>query len=164
MREFKRPGFIDFNFERLHVGFVGSDNKDFAVISIGANPFSEPENPRFAILVAGAQYPGTALALQKLADPAFFVDHPFGGILEADVPRKQISTKNISWWDKIENSDVSWHTAGSNDLKYEPKLIQSKLKAWYERMSKGSLVPHLTQEEVMKHIDLIDALARARAV
>jgi hypothetical protein len=162
MREFKRPGFIDFNFEYLHVGFVGAADKDFAVISIGLNPFSDPDNPRFAILVAGAQHPGTALALEKLAHPGFFVKHPFGGILEADVPGPDYSLRSVYWWDKIEKSTVDWHKAGKTDLSYSPTDLRDKLVVWSERIAKNSFIPQITAEEVKQHIGLIDALAAAK--
>ena len=163
MREFKGPGFVNFVYDQLHVGFVGAENKDFAVISLGMNPYSDPNDPRFAILVAGAQYPGTALALRKFAEPKFFEQHPFGGILEADVPRRDLSMKTIQWWDKIENSSTDWHRVSNDPLAYSPSQFSAKLQEWCERISKKSLVPYVTQEEIQRHIGLIDALAAAKA-
>ena len=162
MRQSKRPAFIDYNYEFLEVGFIGADNLDFAVVSIGLNPFSEPENPRFAILVAGAQHPGTALALRQLADQTLFKNHPFGGVLEVDVPDRKIAPKNIPWWDKVENSSARWHSVGTTDLGYTPETLTKRLEDWASRLKSGGVIQQISPEEVLGHIKLIEALRQAR--
>ena len=115
MRLFKPAGFIDFNYRHLRVGMDVSSKKDFAVISLGCNPFAKPGSHYFAILVAGVHHPGTANAVKFLATPSNFEKHPFGGILEVDVPSKNEEDKDIAWHNKIEKCDIDWHRAGSGE-------------------------------------------------
>lgn len=158
MRLFKSPGFVDFNYEYLRVGMDLSQGKDFAVVSLGHNPYAKPDAPYYAILAAGVHHPGTAHAVKFLSEPANFVDHPFGGILEVDVPSKNVDPRDIYWHSKIENSEAHWHTVGNNSLQYNPESFSQELKKWITKLPVPSDIV-LEKQELEGHLRLIEKLA-----
>lgn len=160
MRLFKSPGFVDFNYEYLRVGMDLSQGKDFAVVSLGRNPYAKPDAPYFAILAAGVHHPGTAHAVKFLSEPTNFADHPFGGILEVDVPSKNVDPRDIYWHSKIENSEAHWHTVGNNSLQYDPESFSEKLKKLVEKLPIPSDIV-LEEQELKGHLELIEKLAMA---
>lgn len=158
MRLFKSPGFVDFNYEYLRVGMDLSQGKDFAVVSLGHNPYAKPNAPYYAILAAGVHHPGTAHAVKFLSEPANFIDHPFGGILEVDVPSKNVDPRDIYWHSKIENSEAHWHTVGNNSLQYDPESFSDGLKKWIKKLPVPSDIV-LEEQELKGHLELIEKLA-----
>jgi hypothetical protein len=68
-------------------GYQIYDNRDFGLISIARNPFSDPSGePYMCVMVAGFHLLGTAWALRMLAKPQQnFVRHPFGGVIEVQI-------------------------------------------------------------------------------
>ena len=162
MRLFKPPGFVDFNYKHLRVGMDLSQGKDFAVVSLGVNPFADPEAPYFAILAAGVHHPGTAHAVKFLAEPANFEKHPFGGVLEVEVPSKNVDPRDIFWHNKIEASKIYWHTVGEDKLEYTPAVLLKKLEDWIGRLSNVVSDVILTPEELKGHITLIHKLATTK--
>jgi transcriptional regulator with XRE-family HTH domain len=164
MRLFKPPGFIDFNYRHLRLGIDVGQDMDFAVISIGRNPFSAPGDHLFAILVAGIHHPGTANAVRFLADPSNFVEHPFGGILEVQVPSKEFRREDVKWHEKIGKCQINWHCAGSGDarLTYNPADLLAKLREWLGRIDNIATDVTITRDEIESHIDLIEQLAAAK--
>jgi transcriptional regulator with XRE-family HTH domain len=166
MRTFKQAGFIDFNYERLKVGFILKEDLDFAVISIGRNPFADPGEPYFSILVAGAQHPGTAHAVRFLAEPQNFTTHPFGGILEVQVPAKQHPRNEIHWYNKIEKSKPGWHTIGQSQMDYTPEgLCKQLVEHWLPLAEQNRIATdvEVTANEIQKHVNLIHLLAQAKS-
>ena len=165
MRLFKPPGFIDFNYEHLKLGMDISYNKDFAVISLGRNPFAAEGEPFFAILVAGVHHPGTANAVKFLSRPKNFENHPFGGILEIEVPSKACRSGDIRWHNKVENCSAFWHSAGpgADSLRYDPSSLQKELKEWLKSLSDIVTDVEIDEKEIKNHIDLIDQLAAVKA-
>lgn len=159
MRLFKPPGFVDFNHEYLRVGMDLSQGKDFAVVSLGQNPFAEPGAPYFSILAAGVHHPGTAHAVKFLSEPSNFKKHPFGGILEVDVPSKNVDPRDVFWYNKIEKSVAYWHTIGKESLEYTPTSFSDNLRGWLKRLPDVVTDVVLTEKEIKEHIELIDRLA-----
>jgi len=162
MRLFKPPGFVDFNYQHLRLGMDLSFGKDFGVVSLGQNPYAEDE-AYFAIVVAGVHHPGTAHAVRFLSEPSHFAKHPFGGIIEVDVPANDVETSRVSWHSKIELSKAYWHTVGTNKLEYTPESMLMELQRWRERLSSLVTDVELRQEELEQHIRLINRLARITA-
>jgi transcriptional regulator with XRE-family HTH domain len=164
MRMFKPPGFVDFNYPYLTLGMDLSYGKDFAVISVGTNPFSEPGSPYFAILVAGVHHPGTAHAVRFLSDTSNFVKHPFGGVLEVEVPSKKCDPREISWHNKIENCHAAWHTAGHEALEHDLPTTRANLTKWLGQLEGMAKVIDiaLEKEEIERHLRLLDALVAAK--
>lgn len=165
MRLFKPPGFIDFNYRHLKLGMDVVQSRDFAVISLGRNPFSDPKDRFFAILVAGIHHPATANALRALSKPEFFLDHPFGGILEVQVPSDEKVLEEIKWHNKVENCHIDWHQAGYGDksLAYTPERLRQHLETWLENLNNIATDVAITAEELRGHIALIDFLKAARS-
>lgn len=159
MRMFKLPGFIDFNYMHLKLGIDPSFNLDFGVVSLGTNPFAKPGTPYFAILAAGVHHPGTALAVRHLGDPRHFIRHPLGGILEIHVPGRKHVPQTVKWHDRIEKSDAIWHSAGNAKLEYEPEVLRQHLEQWLNNLEMIKMTGvEITQEDIKRHITLIDLL------
>lgn len=155
MRMFKPPGFVDFNYRALQLAMDTGLDRDFAVISLGAHPFADRNKPFFAILVAGVAHPGTAHALRFLSNRHNFINHPFGGVLEIDVP------SHLPWHDRIEKCDARWHTTREN-LEYTPESLREKLVALRDALPNIITDIPLRKAELDDHIALIDRLASAK--
>ena len=166
MRLFKQPGFVDLNYSHLKLGIDPAENRDFAVVSIGTNPFAAPGALYFAILAAGVHLPGTAHAVKFLAEPKHFVGHPFGGILEVQVPSDDCVSDAVPWHRKIEQSRADWHQARDLKPAYTPEDLRNAIRdRWGEKVAQGDLVTdvELTQKELDEHLALIDLLGLATA-
>jgi transcriptional regulator with XRE-family HTH domain len=162
MRMFKAPGFLDFHYKHLKLGIDQSYNTDFAVISLGRNPFADQDKPYFAILAGGCHHPGTAFSIRQLSDPGNFLKHPFGGILEVEVPSKQYAPQDVFWHERIEKSEVHWHSTGSDDLNYTPTQLRERLVELSSSEDMFNFIDvALEKEEIKQHIALIDRLAAA---
>ena len=162
MRLFKPPGFIDFNYSHLRLGMDLSYGKDFAVVSLGRNPFAEPDAPYFAVLAAGVHHPGTAHAVKFLSNPEIFEKHPFGGILEIDVPSKDADVGKIEWYNKVQESNAYWHTVGVGDsLEYTPNALLERLQKCMQKIKKSEIISDVIfqEDEIKGHIELIEKLA-----
>lgn len=166
MRLFKQPGFVDFHYRNLKLGIDPAENRDFAVVSLGRNPFvTKPDAPFFAILAAGVHHPGTAHAVKWLSDPEQFRDHPFGGILEVQVPADDCPREQVMWHNKIEKSKAEWHRVGQSSLEYSPEKLRDALEQLIRRFDTDGLITDvdISRGECERHIRLIDVLAQARA-
>jgi len=166
MRLFKQPGFVDFNYSHLKLGIDPAENRDFAVVSIGTNPFAASGALYFAILAAGVHLPGTAHAVKFLAEPEQFVGHPFGGVLEVQVPSDDCASDAVPWHRKIEQSRADWHQARDLKPTYTPEDLRDAIgDKWRQKVAEGNLVTdvELTQKELDEHLALIDLLASATA-
>ncbi|MFH1109163.1 MAG: helix-turn-helix transcriptional regulator [Planctomycetota bacterium] len=161
MRLFKAPGFVAFNYPHLKLGIDPSYSRDFAVISIGRNPFAPTNASCFAVLAAGVHHPGTACAVRFLADRNRFEKHPFGGVLEVDVPAKKYPPEEILWHERIEKSEAQWHSASGSSLEYTPEELRNDLIRWKKRLDGGEVHTdvELDVREIEEHIRLIDQLA-----
>lgn len=161
MRMFMSPGFVDFNYSNVKLGIDLRHNRDFAVVSLGRNFYAEPGERYFSVLAAGVHHPGTAHAVKHLGDPSHFVDHPFGGILEVQVPDdNEPNPDEVPWHDKIDKSRAYWHTAGKG-LEYTPQKLLDRLK----EMEGG--IPtdvYIGQDEIKQHIELVELLRRDTAM
>ncbi len=166
MRMFKPPGFVDFNYPHLTLGMDLSYGKDFAVISVGSNPFAEPGLHYFSVLVAGVHHPGTAHAVRFLSEASNFTKHPFGGVLEIEVPSKKCDPREISWHNKIENCHATWHTAGHEALEHDLAKMRANLTRWAEQLEGMAKVIDiaLEKDEIERHLRLLDALVAAKNV
>lgn len=164
MRLFKQPGFVDFNFSNLKLGIDPAENRDFAVVSLGRNPYAARHAPYFAILAAGVHHPGTAHAVKMLGEPLLFERHPFGGILEVQVPSDDFNRDAVPWHEKIKKSKATWHRAGAESLEYTPEELLQRLDAWLPRVEKGEIVTDvaLSADELKGHVALIELLVGAK--
>lgn len=164
MRLFKQPGFLAFNFRNLKLGIDPAENRDFAVVSLGCNPFAAKDAPYFAILAAGVHHPGTAHAVKMLGEPLLFERHPFGGIIEVQVPSDEFNRDMVQWHEKIKDSKAVWHRAGAESLEYTPEEFLRRLGEWLPRVEKGEIVTDvaLSADELKGHIALIELLAAAK--
>lgn len=163
MRLFKQPGFVDFNYQNLKVGIDLAENRDFAVVSLGRNPFCDPEDGYFAILAGGIHHPGTAHAVRCLGEPKQFLRHPFGGVLEVQVPKDDL--RNVPWHERIRMSHADWHRIGDGSLEYTPQALLEALETWDAKLRKQEIVTDmvLTEDEIRQHLRLIRSLARGRS-
>jgi len=160
MRLFKQPGFLDFTFRHLKVGIDPAANRDFAVVSLGRNPFAKPEDRFYCILAAGVHHPGTAHAVKFLAKREEFEHHPFGGVLEVQVPR-DIERSEVKWYEKIGKSEAHWHSAGdSKERPYTPQALRDSIEQIRKKVLKGDLITDfdIVPEELQGHLNLIDKL------
>lgn len=163
MRLFKQPGFVNFIYKHLKLGIDPAENRDFAVVSVGRNPFAAEGEPFFAVLVAGVHHPGTAHALRWLSERESFLNHPFGGVLEIQVPRDDADRSKILWHNKIEECHADWHAVGDSRLKYTPAELRRELETrWLPKLKSGDVVTDVEIDagEILGHISLIDALAK----
>ena len=160
MRLFKQPGFVNFNYDNLKVGIDLAENRDFAVVSIGRNPFAEPESGFFAILAAGIHHPGTAHAVKRLGQPETFKEHPLGGVLEVQVPKDDLRERDVKWHDRIGMSYANWHRIGDKSLEYTPGTLLSKLQDWELKLRRREIITDivLTEHELQQHMRLIRCL------
>jgi transcriptional regulator with XRE-family HTH domain len=162
MRMYKMPGFVAFNYKHLKLGIDPSFTRDFGVVSLGLNPYAAGA-PYFAILAAGVHHPGTAYAVRQLADPSNFMRHPFGGILEVNVPSPRYVPEEIRWHNKIEKSDSAWHTAGDDPLEYTPETLRAGLESHLREFDRIKTDAAIDKDEIQEHIELIDLLESAKA-
>ena len=91
--------------------------------------------------------------------------HPFGGVLEVDVPGRNHPREEIHWYNRIENSNTNWHTVGHDPLEYTPDSLRKQLQdEWLPKVSQNRIVTDLAlnEEEIKSHIELIDLLAKAK--
>jgi len=164
MRRFQQPGFVAYDTaeegpEALKVvaSIISARQQDFAVISIGRNPYAKPGDRFFSILVAGVHHPGTAWAVRFLSNPHNFQDHPFGGILEVYFPDRNYDPDKVKWYESIGLGTAFWHTVGRSDLKYEPQGLRKALSDCLQaRIITDAPVD---VDELEDHIKLVDLLA-----
>ena len=102
MREFAAPGLVDPIGKTVH-GITTQDTKDFGLISIAANPFSENAE-HVSVFVAGIHGPGTAQGVKLLSRSEAFETHPFGGIFEVTLPHV------YAWHERMTHTYLSWET------------------------------------------------------
>jgi transcriptional regulator with XRE-family HTH domain len=163
MRLFKPPGFVNFAYDNLRLGIDPAESRDFAVVSLGRNPFAGPDAPYFAILAAGVHHPGTAHAVKFLSTTDAsdrFKEHPFGGVIEVQVPADDYPRHQIAWHTKIGASRADWHKVGNSALEYTPDSLRNNLDNWKKREIVTDV--KLGEDEIDQHIKLIEHLARAR--
>jgi transcriptional regulator with XRE-family HTH domain len=158
MRLFKQSGFVDFNYPELVLGIDPSYNRDFAVLSIGRNPFASHGDRYFSVLAAGGQYPGTANAVRFLANKENFVERPLGGILEVEVPSDRYNPNDVPWQERIEKSEPRWHCARTLPRSYTISQLRVSIERWLTSLA--SLVGDVavSEEEMMRHLELLDAI------
>jgi transcriptional regulator with XRE-family HTH domain len=169
MRHFVQPGFIALNDDTLKIAYQQNEHRDFAVVSIGRNPFAETEDNYFAILAAGVHHPGTAHAVRWLGNRTNFISHPFGGVLEIQVPSDATPADEVRWHTKIEQSAAAWHTIGQSDLSYTPDALLDKIaNVWLPLFASGDASARspmatriITKDELHGHLELIERLASA---
>jgi transcriptional regulator with XRE-family HTH domain len=164
MHRFKPPGFVDYNYRYLTLGVDLPQDMDFGVVSLGRNPWAAKGDAKFAILAAGVHLPGTAHAVKFLADPKNFEDHPFGGVIDVEVPAVEHRGSDIPWYEKIGKCKAYWHSAGSEPLAYTPEKLRKNLSNWLKQLEKGQLEVDvaLNKAEIERHIETIDLLANAK--
>jgi DNA-binding XRE family transcriptional regulator len=165
MRMFKPPGFVNFNYRFLTLGIDPTNDMDFAVVSLGTNPYARHGERYFCVLAAGVHHPGTAHAVKMLADPAKFVGHPFGGIIEVEVPDRKHNPQDILWHDRVDKSRAYWHTVGAEDLEYTPDRLRQELEELLKKLQTNNLPTdlYITDEEIEDHLGLIELLRRDTA-
>jgi len=160
MRLFKQPGFLDFTYQHLKVGIDPATNRDFAVISIGRNPFSAPHDRFFSVLAAGVHHPGTAHAVKFLSNHHEFENHPFGGVLEVQVP-SDAEPPDVQWYEKIAKSEAHWHEAGGGkDRPYTASELRMRIETIQQKAAGNLLIAdfEIKDEELQGHLNLIDKL------
>ena len=93
-------GLFDPTYEYFFRAGVHSDVRDYGVISLARNPYSDTAD-FVCVLVGGLHLPGTMLGLNLLSKPERFKAHPFGGVY-------QVNMDNLSWEEKIDKAGVDW--------------------------------------------------------
>ena len=87
-------------------GFDLPSSRDYGLVTLARNPFSDPAEPMFCVMVAGFHMLGTAHALRMLANPAeTFARHPLGGVIEISINvglpfAKRFDDSSADWDDK----------------------------------------------------------------
>lgn len=111
MRKLGKPGIYD-SLAGINRGDAIPLNKDYGMISVLDNPFSEKKGEYSIVFVAGVHGPGTALGLKLLSDNNAFNDHPYGGVYEIIVARF------ASFFEKFQQSNIRWETPAYKNDKY----------------------------------------------
>jgi len=164
MRRFQQPGFVAYDTAeeghkalKVVASIISTRQQDFAVISIGRNPYAKPGDRFFSILVAGIHHPGTAWSVRFLSDPRNFQEHPFGGILEVYFPDRKYDPDKVKWYESIGLGTAFWHTVGQSDLKYNPQTLRKALSDCLQ--AKIITDAPVDVDELEDNIRLIDLLA-----
>jgi len=118
MHKLDRPGIYD-SFADINRGEAIPASKDYGVISILRNPFSESAD-YYIIYVAGVHGPGTALGVKLLSEKNAFIDHPFGGIYEVNIDRF------AGFFEKFQKSKAKWETRPYEEQGNSPDEIIQK--------------------------------------
>ncbi len=122
-------------------------NYDFALISLGENPY----NNNFAcVMVAGFSELGTPHALRKLAEKDFFRDHPFGGVVKVQRQTPKSSTN------KFEKALTYWLTK-----EYKPEDIIENLQEAMQKPLSGSSLGQLTPKQIEACLGFISTIEQA---
>ena len=125
--------------------------RDFALISLARNPFSDPKNPRVCILASGFHMFGTAHAIRMLSEPEQFAAHPLGGAIRVDYnPGDDFAVR-------FDNSTAEWDT----DSEYTIDDVKNGLKALREEIPQARDTPpgiHITRQEIDECLEFIDQL------
>ena len=102
LHQLDKPGIFD-GLTSVNRGESIGAYKDYGLISVGENPFSEG-GTYSVVYVAGVHGPGTAEGVKLLSRKKSFEDHPFGGVFEVSIGRF------ASYFEKIQMSYWSWET------------------------------------------------------
>ncbi len=110
MHKLDKPGIRDSLSKTIRGESSGLD-KDYGLISLGPNPFSE--KPGYStVYVAGVHGPGTALGLRLLMDKRSLKGHPYGGVYEVFLSRF------AAYFERTEKARPRWETP-----EYEPDAV-----------------------------------------
>jgi hypothetical protein len=107
MHKLDKPGIED-SIDNTIRGAAIPQNKDYGLISLLHNPFSDEED-YYIIYVAGVHGPGTAKGLELLTIKSAFSEHPFGGIFDVRISRF------TDYYEKFQSSTVNWETQSYKD-------------------------------------------------
>ena len=122
------------------------NHNDFAVISLGRNPYADKPN-YVCIMAAGIGSLGTAHAVRALADKSF-AEHPFGGIIKVDLNTIKAPPKDF------EEAPAEWHTKS-----YRPETIIANLETALEQPASESSLSHLTIAEIENCLAFVKVIA-----
>jgi hypothetical protein len=118
MHKLDKPGIFD-SMAKINRGEAIPASKDYGLISILRNPFSESDD-YYIIYVAGVHGPGTALGVKLLSEKNAFKDHPFGGIYEVNIDRF------AEFFEKFQKSRAKWETRPYEEQGNSPDEIIRK--------------------------------------
>lgn len=101
LASFRQPGFVDpVQFKDIRGRSIRND-ADYGMVALAPNPWS-PEH--LVCICAGVHGPGTAGALQLLADRDQFKHHPWGGVFSVTVPTE------APWEERFDFLNPTWDT------------------------------------------------------
>jgi plasmid maintenance system antidote protein VapI len=81
--DFRKAGFVDpIDFRGIR-GRAQGRGRDYGIVALAPNPWSEDH---VVVVAAGVHGPGTAGALQMLAMPQEFAQRPWGGVIVVNTP------------------------------------------------------------------------------
>ena len=121
---FRKNGFIDpIDFKGLR-GRAISQDQDYGMVSLSANPWSKEH---VVCICAGVHGGGTAGAVQLLSSPEEFTDHPWGGIFRVSM------SDQVPWEKRFENLAPRWETH-----KYTPDKYISDIEELIKRFNANS--------------------------
>ncbi len=109
-------------------GHAHAESRDYGLISLARNPFSDPSDRFYCILVAGFHLFGTAYGIKMLASRDNFDRHPFGGVMKVEIDT------DLEFGDRFDSSVAEWDDPAG----YDKGILIERLK----RMQ-GNTVPHL---------------------
>jgi hypothetical protein len=146
-------GIIDPCYHNLWTrGVEARPNRDFGLISLARNPFSEEGDDYVCILASGVHMFGTAHALAKLAERAEFVRRPLGGVIRVEINLEQPFAV------RFDESEVVWDTG----CEYEIQDVIEGLKLLKEQKKKEAQEQlshiHITSIEIDECLAFIQGL------
>lgn len=142
MHKLDKPGIYD-----THSGTTRGETigpyKDYGLISILKNPFSDTEDYS-VIYVAGVHGPGTAIAVKWLGDPRTFESHPFGGVFQLKIKRV------ANYYEKIQQSYPIWETPG-----YDSDKLNGTAKNMFPSISVFISSPSKKEDKIQQRFNEI---------
>jgi hypothetical protein len=143
-------GIIDPTYEGLWIRALAlGQDRDYGLVSIARNPFSDSNDPYFCVAVAGFHLFGTAFALKMLAKPVEnFAEHPYGGVIK-------VSIDGPTFAQRFDDSIPEWE----NQSGYTVEQLRSRLQRMMNEFTPTLL--HTTPEELESCARLIDQLSGA---
>lgn len=119
--------------------------RDFGLVSLARNPFSEEDDRFVCILAAGFHMFGTAHSLRMLSDPQNFNDHPLGGIVRVNMNMAHPFAK------RFDESGGAW----DDDSAYSVEKVKLGFQKLREMVPPGV---HITPEEIKESLAFLDAV------
>jgi hypothetical protein len=119
--------------------------RDFGVVTLARNPFSDPGDASVCIMAAGFHMFGTAHALRMLSNSANFAEHPLGGVVRVNMNMAHPFAK------RFDESDATW----DDDSEYKIEDVRNGFLELEQMVPPGV---HIQKEEIRESLAFLQAL------